>query len=80
MGEDVNYPSPEQVKLIFKDTYNLYLKYKEASTDKEYLELIAESNEIDNKYPFQLCHVMVLELLNIIEDYCKQGGANNNGK
>jgi len=72
MGEDVNCPSPEQVKEIYKDTYNLYLKYKEASADKDITELMAEANELNKKYPFQLCHLILLELLNVIEDYIKK--------
>lgn len=65
MSEQKQLPNPEQVRLIFKDTYLFYDKYiKLESVDwgmfhKEYTELC-------NKYPFDLTIKIVTELVQLI--------------
>lgn len=79
MDENKEYPSPDQVKAILNDVYNKWFtKHKNASTPEDYEELRREAIELDKKYPFELCHVMVLELMSIINSYAKE--ANINGE
>lgn len=59
-------PNQEQIRLIYKDTYNLYLKYKDSVEDNEWNRFIYETNKLYKKYPFDLCKVMVTELLDIV--------------
>jgi len=61
-------PSPKEVQSIYKDTYNFYLKYiavKEINWDL----VIAESHEIEGRYPFELTVKMLVELITIIETH-----------
>lgn len=59
-------PNQEQIRLIYKDTYNLYLKYKDSKEDNEWNRFIYETDKLYKKYPFNLCKVMVMELLDIV--------------
>ena len=64
---EVKTPTPDQVKLIYKDTYYLYIKYQNCYKDEEWIELVNETHELSHKYPFDLCKVILVELLEIIE-------------
>jgi hypothetical protein len=69
--EQTRNPTPDEV-------YNkFYRKYKEANTDEEFKSLIREANELDKKYSFDLCHHMLLDLINIIENNYKERGKAN---
>jgi hypothetical protein len=71
--KEKTFPNQEQVRLIYKDTYNLYLKFKDSKTDNEWNRLLFESNKLYKKYPFELCQEMVMGLLEIIEHTSKEG-------
>ncbi|ROR28371.1 hypothetical protein EDD66_105313 [Mobilisporobacter senegalensis] len=66
-----NIPSPEQVRLIFKDTYNFYVKYKKYLNNDEWMELVREIHEIYQAHPFELCKIILVELLDIFEESYK---------
>lgn len=66
-----NIPTPQQVKDIFKETYLFYLKYINSSTDKEFQDMLKESNDLYSKYPFDLCKSILIEVCNTIERYAK---------
>jgi hypothetical protein len=66
------FPNQEQVRLIYKDTYNLYLKFKDIKADNEWNRLLFESNKLYKKYPFKLCQEMIMGLLEIIEHASKE--------
>ena len=73
MEEKVNNPTPEQVTKIFNEVYfDWFKKYRSATTVEEFKVCMADANKIDRKYPFSLCHHMLIDLLNIIEGYCKE--------
>lgn len=61
-----NMPTEEQVRLIFKETYNLYIKYKNCSKDEEFKSLLDVVHELSIKYPFELCENILCNLMNII--------------
>jgi len=70
-------PTPQQVKGIFSEVYVLYTKWiavKEPDWDK----LLAESREIEQKYPFDICRKMLSEVINVIENSYMERG-NDNG-
>lgn len=74
MEENVkNNPTPEQVRLIFKDTYNFYLKWKDIDNDEDWNLLVEEEHELYRKYPFDLCKVNLKEFLIIIKKYYEGG-------
>ena len=76
--EQTRNPTPDEVREIFNEVYNkFYRKYKEANTDEEFKSLIREANELDKKYSFDLCHHMLLDLINIIENNYKERGKAN---
>jgi hypothetical protein len=61
---------PEQVRLIFKDTYNFYLKHKDASYSDQ---MVTEAKELSRKYgDSDLVRHITVDLCTIIE----QGGSN----
>lgn len=67
----MNTPTPEQVKGIYKDTYIFFQRYSNLKTDIEAQMMIQESKELYNKYPFNLCKDILLEVCNIIGEYEK---------
>jgi hypothetical protein len=76
LGMRVSNPTPEQVKLIFKDTYNFYLKWI-AVNEVDWGMVISESHEIEAKYPFELNRKILVEIVAVIQaDYM---GRSNNG-
>ena len=80
MEEKVINPTPEQVTKVFNEVYfGWFKKYKTATTVEEFKECMANANLIDRKYPYPLCHHMLIDLLNIIEGYCNQRGSDNHG-
>lgn len=62
----------EQVKNIFKDTYLFYLKYMDINTDLECLSMMKETNELYNKYPFEMTKTILLQICETIISYMKE--------
>ena len=59
-------PTPKEVQEVYRDTYNFYTKYiavKEINWDL----VLAESHEIEGRYPFRLTVKILVELINVIE-------------
>lgn len=78
--EKLSIPNPEQVKLIFHEVYNgLFRKYKNARTDKEFMNFRNDANALSKKYPYKLCHEMLLEISEIIHKYSKEEGHEETG-
>lgn len=70
-------PSPEEVRAIFNDTYNVfYKKWKDISTPDDWVPLMQDMHQIDKKYSCELCRQILLELVKVIEHEFKkkQGG------
>ena len=68
-----NIPSPEQVRQIFNDTYNVfYKKWKDISSPEQWVQLMQDMREIDQKYNCDLCRQILLELVKVIEDEFKR--------
>ena len=66
-------PSPEEVRQIFNDTYNIfYKKWKDISTLEQWVDLIQDMSRINQKYNCELCKQILLELVKVIEDGFKQ--------
>lgn len=65
-------PTPAEVKEIFKYTYLLFDKYKDAKTDLDFENLINESRKTQAQYPFQMCEKIIIEILNTIEEYWRK--------
>ncbi len=61
-----DFPNADQVRLIFKDTYNLYLKWI-AVKEPDWEAVIAEARDIEQKYPFGSCRKILVEVVDIIE-------------
>lgn len=66
-----NVPTPEQVRLIFKYTYMIYVKYKNSKSDQDFLNLVKACHELQRRFPFKLCEKVLLEICNIIEEEYK---------
>jgi hypothetical protein len=66
-------PDKEQVRLIFKDTYNYYLRWKDISNPDDWVILMQEMKEIDHRYDCDLCRQILLELVKVIEFKSKEG-------
>ena len=65
-----NNPNSEQVKQIFKYTYLIYVKFKDAKTDQDFKNLVNECHELERQYPFELCEKILLEICQVIDrDY-----------
>lgn len=71
-GTNKNIPTPEQVRLIFKYTYMIYVKYKNSKSDQDFLNLVKLCHEIQRRFPFKLCEKVLLEICNIIEEEYKK--------
>lgn len=69
------------VKDIFNDAYNLfYLKWKDADSEEDILQMWEEAKEIKNKHNdgFGLCEAILTKLSQLIEKDCKR--RNNHGE
>lgn len=66
MDNDEGVPNSEQVRMIYKETYNFYTKWI-AVNEPDWDLIIAKSREIEQKYPFELCQKILVELVSIIE-------------
>ncbi|WP_313132614.1 hypothetical protein [Anaerocolumna sp.] len=77
MGRNIeNNPTSEQVRLIFKHTYLLYTKFKDSKTEQDYQNLVKECHELQERFPFELCDRILLEICKVInKDY--REGVNN---
>ena len=69
MGETNKIPTPEQVRLIFKDSYNLYTKHL---IDRDYKAFLKESHELKVRYPYEITESILLSLMNIFDAYSKE--------
>ncbi|HKL99226.1 MAG TPA: hypothetical protein VJZ06_04915 [Mobilitalea sp.] len=66
-------PSPEEVRQIFNDTYNIfYKKWKDISTLEQWIDLVQDMSRINQKYNCELCKQILLELVKVIEHGFKQ--------
>lgn len=61
---------PEKIRLIFKDTYNFYLKHKDSGYSDE---MVAEAKELSHRYgDNDLVRHITVDLCTIIEQGGKQ--------
>jgi hypothetical protein len=60
-------PDSEQVRLIFRDTYKFYDKWKNISNLDNWVVLMQEARDIDHMYNCDLCRQIILELVKCIE-------------
>lgn len=61
-------PSHEEVRNIFNETYNVfYKKWRNISAPDDWKIMRQEAIELDRKYPYSLCHQILLELIECIE-------------
>lgn len=65
-------PTPAEVKNIFKYTYLLFDKYKDAKTEQDFEMLVEEARKIQAQYPFQICEKIIVEVLSVIETYWRE--------
>lgn len=61
-------PTPEQIRMIYKDTYNFYLKWKDINKEEDWDLLVKEEHELYKKYPFDLCKSILVEILTVIKN------------
>jgi hypothetical protein len=64
--------SSEEVRLIYKDTYNFYLKWKDISSPDDWDALMKDMHEIDQRYNCDLCRQILIELVKVIQDEFKR--------
>lgn len=68
-GNNKNIPSHSEVRQIFNDTYNVfYKKWKDISTPDQWIDLVQDMHEIDQRYNCDLCRQILLELVKVIEN------------
>lgn len=66
-------PSPTEVKQIFNEAYNIfYRKWHTISDPEQWVQLMQEMREIDQKYNCDLCRQILIELVRVIEDEFKR--------
>lgn len=69
-------PTPEEVRQIFNDTYNVfYKKWKDISSLEQWVDLVQDMSRINQKYNCDLCKQILLELVKVIEDGFKRRDA-----
>lgn len=62
-------PDHEQVKSFMNEIYNnFYLKWRNELTLDNVEQMMQEVYDLDIKYPFELCHDVILGLVECIED------------
>lgn len=64
-----NIPNEGQVRLIFRETYNLYTKHKGICRREDFEILMQEVIELNNKHNCNLCLKILLEIVDCIEYY-----------
>ncbi len=67
MDKQERIPKPEQVRLIFKDTYNFYLCWKDILTQDNASQMMQEAYELKHRYGCSLCRHMIADLIECIE-------------
>ena len=73
-------PSPEEVRQIFNDTYNVfYKKWKDVSSLEQWVNLVQDMSRINRKYNCELCKQILLELVKVIEDGFKRRDLSERG-
>lgn len=73
MSDNSNkHPNNEDIRLIYKDTYNFYQKWKDISSLDDWVILVREARDLNNKYPYSLCERILLELVEVIEEEFKR--------
>ena len=65
-------PSPEQIKDIFKYIYLWFEKYKDATTDDDFVNMIDEAKQIRDRYNFEFTEKLIVGLEEVIEEYHKE--------
>jgi hypothetical protein len=75
-GKTEIFPDNEQVRLIFKDTYNFYFKWI-AVKEPDWEEVLSEGRTLEKKYPFHLCWIILSELISTLEYHAMKGGLPN---
>ncbi|MDF2611341.1 MAG: hypothetical protein K0R92_2815 [Lachnospiraceae bacterium] len=75
-----NKPNPEQVRLIFKDTYNFYLKWKDIKSEDDFNQMWAAAKEINRNHgDCELCRNILINLCSNIKQEFKERSENKNG-
>lgn len=65
-------PSPEQIKDIFKYIYLWFEKYKDSSSDQDFIDMIREGKKIRDRYNFEFTEDLIIGLEEVIEDYYRK--------
>lgn len=66
---------PEKVRLIFKDTYNFYLKWRDMEGEVDITKMWDDAKEINSQYcDCELCRHIMTDVCNIIEQKFRPGG------
>ena len=65
-------PSPIQIKEIFKHTYLFFNKYKDSSSDQEFIDMVREGKKIRDRYNFKFTEDLIIGLEEIIEEYYRK--------
>lgn len=65
-------PNREQVKMIYREVYMLFVKYSDISTNIDFKLFLKESHDLNNKYPFELCEHQILDIANILDGYARE--------
>ena len=70
-------PTPEEVRLIFRDVYNFYTKWSSIDNDENWSNLLNDIHEINLRYPFEYCRKKLLDTIDLIEsDYMERKNPN----
>ena len=64
-------PTPTQIKEIYKYTYLWFEKYKDSSSDQDFIDMVREGKEIRDRYNFKFTEGLIIGLEEIIEEYYK---------
>lgn len=64
-------PSPSQIKEIFKFIYLWFEKYKDSSTDQDFIDMVREGKDIRDRYNFKFTEDLIIGLEEVIEEYYK---------
>lgn len=62
-------PSPIEIKDIFKYIYLWFEKYKDSSTDDDFVNMIDDGKKIRDKYNFKFTEDLIIGLEEVIEEY-----------